>query len=729
MAAFNFHRRKTRRWWYVGATLVAAALFAVFYVAGAGAVVSGSPSGFESSDGDMVLTDTSSGGSTDWNCFLGTSNFQGGTPNAKCAVKSGAIEDTNSAAGTGSDPSWVNGQKFDALCASVTTGQNQDKDTFNNIAQYNETATNNHLFLYGATIRRTANGNANENVELSQNAGTAACPINRTDGDKLLQFNFGGSNAAPSLQVLTYYITTALPSGVSCFNTATHSRPCWANPQSVGSNSLEGNVNGSAIVPGANGMSGSNVVALAFAEFGVDLTNALGLSTTSCTTFGQETWESRSSSSFSSNPSAIQIIPHSISNCGTITIVKQTDPRHIDKDFTFTPAGGTPTLGGGTTFTLNDKTGGTNTKVYSNVLHGSYSVTESDPGSGWGLESLSCSPSAADTTGSVGVQHAAGSRQADITLGAGGAVTCTFQNQQQTGTVIIRKVVSPNNSTPSFGFTDNLVTAPAATNSPFSLNDGGNKEFDNVLATTGSGTYTVTENDPSSAHYALTGIDCSASNYTTGITTSTSSRNVVFSLPIGKTLDCTFTNTLQTGALVIRKESTKTNNPLVGQLNSGTTVGASFCYSTTTGCTSSTGSQVTDNGTGDSDSTYGVACVPGVVVGTYKVNETAAPSGFGSSTSGEQTATVVSGTDCSSNEPTLTSNSSSVAQFTDPPLTDVTVEAKSETAGGTKSTITCKGPSPSTSTVGTGGSLAEDSKVTANGLAPGTYTCTVVVDP
>src|SRR5438477_3130592 len=37
MTAFKFHRRKTRRWWYAGATLVAAALFAVFYVAGAGA--------------------------------------------------------------------------------------------------------------------------------------------------------------------------------------------------------------------------------------------------------------------------------------------------------------------------------------------------------------------------------------------------------------------------------------------------------------------------------------------------------------------------------------------------------------------------------------------------------------------------------------------------------------------------------------------------------------------
>src|ERR1051326_635164 len=51
MAAFNFHRRKTRRWWYAGATLVAAALFAVFYVAGASATLTNSP--YDGSNGTL----------------------------------------------------------------------------------------------------------------------------------------------------------------------------------------------------------------------------------------------------------------------------------------------------------------------------------------------------------------------------------------------------------------------------------------------------------------------------------------------------------------------------------------------------------------------------------------------------------------------------------------------------------------------------------------------------
>jgi len=67
---------------------------------------------------------------------------------------------------------------------------------------------------------------------------------------------------------------------------------------------------------------------------------------------------------------------------------------------------------------------------------------------------------------------------------------------------------------------------------------------------------------------------------------------------------------------------------------------------------------------------------------------------------------------------------------TDTPLTDITATATSEAPGGTQSTITCVGPSPATTNVGNppqgpAGSPA----VSAKGLKPGTYTCTIVVDP
>src|SRR5882724_6080418 len=100
MTAFRFNQRRTRRWWYAGATLMAAALFAVFFVVGAGAVT-GTPSGFESGDGNMVLNGavTNPPTATDWNCFQGTTGSTGsafatlasGTPPG-CKVTSGATQ-------------------------------------------------------------------------------------------------------------------------------------------------------------------------------------------------------------------------------------------------------------------------------------------------------------------------------------------------------------------------------------------------------------------------------------------------------------------------------------------------------------------------------------------------------------------------------------------------------------------------------------------------------------
>lgn len=91
-----------------------------------------------------------------------------------------------------------------------------------------------------------------------------------------------------------------------------HSPPCWgANVITSGSgitvggcgttgNDVEGCSNQSAIAAGDNGIDNTALVPQQFAEFGVNLTKALGL--TGCNAFPQEVWESRSSgSSFTSN--------------------------------------------------------------------------------------------------------------------------------------------------------------------------------------------------------------------------------------------------------------------------------------------------------------------------------------------------------------------------------------------------------------------------------------------
>jgi len=59
-------------------------------------------------------------------------------------------------------------------------------------------------------------------------------------------------------------------------------------------------------------------------------------------------------------------------------------------------------------------------------------------------------------------------------------------------------------------------------------------------------------------------------------------------------------------------------------------------------------------------------------------------------------------------------------------LTNVTVSVDSQVNGGTASTINCDWTAPDTS-AGTGAD--GDGSLTRNDLLPGTYTCTVVIDP
>lgn len=73
---------------------------------------------------------------------------------------------------------------------------------------------------------------------------------------------------------------------------------------------------------------------------------------------------------------------------------------------------------------------------------------------------------------------------------------------------------------------------------------------------------------------------------------------------------------------------------------------------------------VTDNGTADEDSTVGSVCFSGVAPGEYTVTETAPPTGYGSGTAVEGTATAANGTDCGSNKP----STAQTAILTDPPL-------------------------------------------------------------
>jgi hypothetical protein len=276
------------------------------------------------------------------------------------------------------------------------------------------------------------------------------------------------------------------------------------------------------------------------------------------------------------------------------------------------------------------------------------------------------------------------------------------------GRVIIHKVTdpSPDPTDTTFSYTTTGGLNPAT----FTLKNGGTRDYGTTVF---AGNYSVTESDPG-ANFVLTALTCggagnplqdvdNGSTFTTDVGTRTAS----FSLAANDTIECTYTNTLQVGALQILKNSTK-GGPVAQ-------AGAVFSYD---------GHSVTDNGAGDQDADVGEVCVSGLLPGDYSVSETSAPPGYGAPVNaGPFTATVVSGTNCTSNPPT----GSAVVTFTDPPLSDIQVNFRDGGSGETSATITCD------NTTGTGSDTPTtgwDTSRTVTGVeAPTTIHCTIVVDP
>jgi hypothetical protein len=481
---------RRRRWLFL-CTTVAALAAAAFFIAGAGAVT-GSPSNFESQDAavpnsdpplpDANLTNDVSGNS-DWNCFANggatdTTGFvkSGITVGSTCSsslVKANAVAKPDLAATT-SDDSWKNGQKMDSPCAQLANNKNQPKDDFTAVASYNETASNKHTFLYGATIRVAPNGNASENLELNQVAGTAACPITRTFGDHLLAFDYLNGGTKLNLHVLTW-IDNSQPgtsdkaggNNGTCI-IKTDSMPCWgANIITPAAAAFDGGVSQSAITAAKNGINGVALDANEFAEFGVDLTTALDQNPNACNTTSQITWESRASgSSFSSNPADISVENKTVTNCGEVIIKKHTDPRGVNKSFSYSSdmsgseiSCSLASPNTATSFSLNDNGNTTgdsaaNTQDCTSVPAGTVHVTETVP-NGWTLSSLTCS------TG--GSQDASDPTKADITIPAGGSVTCTYTNHQNTSS-LSTQASNTGSVTPGAGVSDTATVTGDSVN-------------------------------------------------------------------------------------------------------------------------------------------------------------------------------------------------------------------------------------------------------------------------
>jgi len=442
----------------------------------AGANLAGST--FEGNDGNLVVNTP---GNTDWvnapNRVTGVEQFQGTQDN-----------------------SFGQGTKEDDPNVTVVTGsippQKSDLTRFYVASEF----ASNSNFLYLAWERTNVLGSANMDFELNQKAQpdlttTGAKTLVRTAGDILITFDFGGSGT-PVLGLLKW-VTSGATS--QCFSA--NSLPCWGNRVNMSAAGFaEGAVNSVAVTdPIAN----VPLPAGTFGEAAVNLTAAGVFPAGTCEALGSAFLKSRSSASF---PAEIKDFvapqPVNISNCGFINIIKHTDPRGINQDFSYTstiPATpSTCTLDNTPdSFTLNDSagvdptppiaTGTANTEHCSNVPAGTYTVTEGADPANFAFESLAC-------TADGGSSFTTLDKTATITVAPNGTVTCTYTNKRQTGAIKVTKTrkhaADGTGDHPHAGvnFTVNGVTKATDAN--------GEACFDGLLF----GTYTVHETVPAGYH-------------------------------------------------------------------------------------------------------------------------------------------------------------------------------------------------------------------------------------
>ncbi len=343
---------------------------------------------FEGSDGNLVVN---TAGNTDWS-------------NAPNRVRGDDLP-----SGTG-DNAFGQGTKEDDANVSVVTGSiPPNKSDLTRFYAANEFA-NNSNYLYLAWERSNVLGSANMDFEINQKTQpnlttTGPKALNRTAGDLLITFDFTNGGGNPVLGLLKW--VTSGPTS-QCFSR--NALPCWGNRVNLSAAGFaEGAVNTSTV---NDPIAGVSLPGLTFGEAAINLT-ASGVFGSTCEAFASAFLKSRSSASFPAEvKDFIAPRPVSISNCGTITIHKITE--NGDSTFDYTTTGAlTPA-----TFSLSN--GGTRT--YTDVVAGSYSVTESAPPAGWTLKSLDCTATGDGTS----VTHS--DATASITMAGGGTVDCTYTN-------------------------------------------------------------------------------------------------------------------------------------------------------------------------------------------------------------------------------------------------------------------------------------------------------------
>jgi hypothetical protein len=347
-----------------------------------------SPSTFESNDGNLIVNNTK-----DW---------------ANVADVATGVDKPSGK----TDNSFGQGTKENDVTPTIVTGSiPPNKNDLTRFYEADEQVVapldgnKLHTFLYLAWERLVNIGSANMDFEINQfpTTGftantTGQITLNRTAGDLLIGYEFSGSgNPTLTLQTWTGSV--------------------WGPSTTLGSNIADGAVNTVSVLDPLQDPDATLGIGL-FGEAAIDLTAAGVFPSDKCVHFGSAFVKSATSGSTQQDELKDFIAPVSIdvSNCGSITIRKVT--QNGDSSFGYTTTGALDP----STFSLSN--GGS--KTYDSLNPGTYSVTENltqaQIAADWTLVSIDCTPSGSGTSAVVS------GATANITLGGGGSVDCTYTN-------------------------------------------------------------------------------------------------------------------------------------------------------------------------------------------------------------------------------------------------------------------------------------------------------------
>jgi hypothetical protein len=679
MARLRLRAALGRRLWpflTAGTTMVALMLLVVS-AASSGPV--GTAAGFEDDDGNLAPEAPIN---FDWNSFAPTT-WTGTAPTRTSSklVSGWAFTGLEDAEKSGSDSNFAGGTKQDNECPGVGAGSSSNKDDLKRVYFASKTV-NGHVFLELAWVRTSQNTTSSSaHVAFEFNQGTTACGagsdalVKRTTangGDMLIVYDFEGGTATPTLKLSRWIASGTCEVGSS-------SPPCWGEATSLTAGVAEAKVfaatSTTPTVSDTIAPTSENLGDSEFGEAGIDLTAAGVFPANTCVAFGQGYAVSRSSGNSAQAQMKDLVGPGTldINNCGRVIIHKVTDPSPDPTDTTFNYT----TTGGLNPASFPLKNG--ETRDYGQTVQaGSYSVTEADPSPRFVLIGIDCSKSVV-THGSTFTPDTS-TRTVSFDLKPLDTIECTFTNKLQRGNIVINKVTDPRPDPTDTSFPFTLTDGPSNLNQSFSLKDGGSHDSGPVLV--GSG-YSAVETVP--ANWELVSAVCNDGSPVTNIDVSAD-----------ETVICTFTDRLLVGAIRVTKHSSKDNSALEGATfeirDSNNTLVATL--------------------TSGSD---GTACKDNLFFGSYTVTETAAPAGYKIDDPGPASVLVDHVASCTNgtpNEPPV---------FTDTPLSRITVSFESLAPGNpTTATIDCgNGSVP----------LPEGTPHVLDNLAPGSYSCTVVVDP